>query len=228
MLPRVLEPEIMDAPDDADDYDRMDHSAVNRAFVQDFLTIFSDRSGTVVDVGTGSAQIPIELCGSTSLLTIDAVDAAAGMIRLARNHVDAAKLSERIRLHLVDARGLPFPNRSAAAVISNSIVHHIAEPAPIVAEMVRVCEPGGVIFVRDLLRPSCESELDHLVKTYAADANDHQRRLFSDSLRAALTLDEVQSLVADFGFAAETVSRTSDRHWTWSATLVQSQTHNFG
>ena len=51
-----------------------------------------------------------------------------------------------------------------------------------------------------------------------SDANAYQRKLFADSLRAALALDEMQRFVADFGFATDTVRRTSDRHWTWIAT----------
>jgi hypothetical protein len=39
MLPRVLEPEVMDTPEEARDYDAMDHSAVNRVFVADFLAV---------------------------------------------------------------------------------------------------------------------------------------------------------------------------------------------
>jgi hypothetical protein len=55
------------------------------------------------------------------------------------------------------------------------------------------------------------------VATYAGDATSYQKKLFADSLRAALTLDEAQSLVAGFGVSAETVRMTSDRHWTWMA-----------
>ena len=73
-------------------------------------------------------------------------------------------------------------------------------------------------FVRDLVRPQTELELEHLVKTYAAGANDQQRLLFSNSLRAALTVNEVQSIVGEFGFASDTVRPTSDRHWTFAAT----------
>ncbi len=41
MLERVLEPEAMDSPEEARDYDAMDHSAVNRVFVADFRRIQS-------------------------------------------------------------------------------------------------------------------------------------------------------------------------------------------
>jgi hypothetical protein len=57
--------------------------------------------------------------------------------------------------------------------------------------------------------------LEVLVNTYANEATAYQRRLFGESLRAALTVEEMASLVADFGFARSTVRMTSDRHWTW-------------
>jgi hypothetical protein len=52
---------------------------------------------------------------------------------------------------------------------------------------------------------------------YAADTTHYQRNLFAQSLRAALTIEEICALVAAFGFAPDTVQMTSDRHWTWIA-----------
>ena len=66
MLKRVLEPEAMDTPDEAHDYDAMDHSTVNRVFVADFLSVW-DGGTPLLDVGTGTAQIPIELCRQSLL-----------------------------------------------------------------------------------------------------------------------------------------------------------------
>jgi ubiquinone/menaquinone biosynthesis C-methylase UbiE len=216
MIPRVLEPEVMDTPADAGDYDRMDHSAVNRAFAADFLAAWPTRSGLVLDVGTGTAQIPVELCRQAGGFHVLAVDAAAEMLTLADRNVFAAGLGDRIRTELVDAKGLSYADGAFAAVISNSIVHHIPEPHGVLAEMVRVCKPGGVLFVRDLFRPDSNPELDGLVGLYAGDATPHQRQLFADSLRAALTVTELQELVGRLGFAPETVRQTSDRHWTWT------------
>ena len=45
MLPRVLEPEVMDSPDEARDYDAMDHGQVNRAFVNDLLAFWLEEVG---------------------------------------------------------------------------------------------------------------------------------------------------------------------------------------
>jgi ubiquinone/menaquinone biosynthesis C-methylase UbiE len=116
---------------------------------------------------------------------------------------------------LADAKALPFPSQSFDAVISNTIVHHIAEPAAVLAETMRVAAPGSLQFHRDLCRPRDEAELEHLVATYAGDATPYQRKLFADSLRAALTLDEVRALIAALGSLRDRVEMTSDRHWTW-------------
>ena len=217
MIPRTLEPELMDTPAEAADYDRMDHAAVNRAFAADFLTVWPQRAGEVLDVGTGTAQIPIELCRQSAGFTVRAVDAAAEMLKLADANIRAAGLGTRIGTELVDAKGLPHPAGRFTAVVSNSIVHHIPEPALAFAEMVRVCQPGGALFVRDLLRPESAAEVERLVELHAAGANAEQKQLFRQSLHAALTVAEVRALVGPLGFATDTVTQTSDRHWTWSA-----------
>ncbi len=217
MIPRTLEPEVMDTPAEATDYDRMDHAAVNRAFAADFLAVWPERSGEVLDVGTGTAQIPIELCRQASGFTLRAVDAAAAMLKLADANITSAGLASRIGIELVDAKGLPHSARRFTAVVSNSIVHHIPEPGRAFAEMVRVCQPDGALFVRDLLRPESAAEVERLVELHAAGANVEQKQLFRQSLHAALTVAEVSTLIGPHGFAAATVMQTSDRHWTWSA-----------
>ena len=216
MLPRVLEPEVMDTPQEARDYDSMDHQAVNQVFVADFLA-FWDGSNPILDVGTGTAQIPIELCRRAATASVTAIDLAEEMLKVGRENVRRAGLANRLRLERVDAKKMPFHDGSFAAVISNSIVHHIPEPAGVVAEMARVLRRGGFLFVRDLLRPADEATLIALVDTYAAGANDHQRAMFAESLRAALTLDEIRALVALHGFDPKSVQKTTDRHWTWQA-----------
>ena len=217
MIPRTLEPEVMDTPAEAADYDRMDHAAVNRAFAADFLAAWPVRAGEVLDVGTGTAQIPIELCRQAVGFTVRAVDAAAEMLKLADANIQAAGLGTRIGTELVDAKVLPHPASRFTAVVSNSIVHHIPEPALVFAEMVRVCQPHGALFVRDLLRPESAAEVERLVELHAAGANADQKQLFRQSLYAALTVAEVRAVVGPLGFAADMVAQTSDRHWTWSA-----------
>lgn len=216
MLPRVLEPEVMDTATDAADYDAMDHSGVNAVFAADFLKAYSG-NGPVLDVGTGTAQIPIEIARRHESVKIVGIDLAERMLELAAANVSNAGFAGRIAVELVNARGLPYEDGRFPAVVSNSIIHHIPEPRDCFKEMVRVCMAGGTLFVRDLLRPGSKEILDHQVAMYAGNDSPRQRQLFADSLHAALTLDEVRQMVTELGFEAKSVTQTSDRHWTWHA-----------
>lgn len=219
-LERVLEPEVMDSPQEAEDYNAMDHSEVNRVFVSDlvgFANSHDKRLGDVLDLGTGTALIPIELCLQEPDCRIMAIDMSVNMLELARYNIEAEGLIERIELAQVDAKQMAFPNGMFSTVMSNSIIHHIPEPAHCISEMVRVTASGGILYIRDLLRPDTDDQVENLVVTYAGQENDHSRQMFDDSLRAALSIDEIRELVVQNGFPAEDVQATTDRHWTWAS-----------
>jgi ubiquinone/menaquinone biosynthesis C-methylase UbiE len=218
MLSRVLEPEVMDSAEEARDYDAMDHRTVNRLFAADFL-VFWRGDGPILDVGTGTAQIPIELCQQSVKAQVTAIDLAEHMLALGHENVRRVGLAERIKLERIDAKQMPYKSASFAAVISNSIVHHIPEPRRVLAEMVRVTRPGGALFVRDLLRPLDQATLDQIVHSYAGDANAHQQKMFADSLHAALSLAELRDMISSLGLDPEHVRQTSDRHWTWQTVV---------
>ncbi len=216
LLQRQLEPEVMDTTADARDYNAMDHSAVNQVFVTDFLATGLER-GDVLDLGTGTALIPIELCRRNPNCRVMAIDLAVAMLDLARLNIEVAGLSQRIQLAQVDAKQMSFRDQMFDAVVSNSILHHLPRANSCLGEAVRVTKTGGRLFFRDLLRPESETRLQELVQTYAGKENQHSQQLFADSLRAAFSLQEVCAMVAPLGFALGTVQATSDRHWTFSS-----------
>src|ERR1041384_5288624 len=175
-LKRVLEPEVMDSAEEAADYDAMDHAEVNRRFVDDLLAAIRNSefriqnsenenasSGKsafcilnsaldVLDLGTGTALIPIERCQRFADCRVMAADAAVSMLELARYNIEVNNLTSRIELAHVDAKKLPFRDAMFDVVMSNSIIHHIPEPIHVLRESVRVTKPGGLLFFRDLLR----------------------------------------------------------------------------
>ncbi len=216
MLTRVLEPEVMDSEEEARDYDSMDHSAVNARFAADFLAE-GPVDGPILDLGTGTAQIPIELCRRSPAAIVVATDLADSMLALAHQNVAAAGLAARIEVKRGDGKRLPFADDSFGAAMSNSIVHHIPEPSTVLAEALRVTRRGGLLFFRDLLRPESDAQVVELVDTYAAGATPRQRALFDASLRAALSLEEVRERVEALGLCRNCVQATSDRHWTFAA-----------
>ncbi|WP_437811345.1 class I SAM-dependent methyltransferase [Sorangium sp. So ce1078] len=212
-LTRVLEPEVMDTDEDARAYDSMDHAAVNTAFCDALLSHNPDLA-YALDVGTGTCLLPIELCRRVPTARIKAIDLSASMLGLGRRHVEQAGLNAVIAIALQDAKALPEPDDTFSAVLSNSIVHHIPEPMEVMREMHRVLRPGGLLFVRDLVRPENEASVAALVDTYAANDTAYQRALFDASLRAALSLEEVREILCSLGIPPECAQVTSDRHWT--------------
>ncbi len=217
MLPRTLEPEVMDTAEEAADYDAMDHAAVNRAFVTDLLQLPGLACEQVLDLGAGTALIPIELCRRAASARVVAVDAARQMLRLGARNLADARLGDRVTQALADAKRLPFLDRAFTLVMTNSLLHHLPQPGELLAEMLRVARPGGWLFARDLLRPESEAELERLVGVHAAGASPRQQRLLADSLRAAVTEEELRAMVHRLGLQSASVARSSDRHWTWAA-----------
>lgn len=222
MLPRVLEPEVMNTQSEAVDYNQMDHSHVNRIFVDDLLSSLHSRmkpgggAWQVFDAGTGTALIPIELIRRGVSAVVTASDLADEMLAVARQNVTEAGFQAHIHLVLRDCKQLLEANESFDVVMSNSIVHHIPDPRRVLAEMWRILKPGGLYFIRDLMRPKDLKSLDEIVRTYAGDANEHQQQMFRDSLHAALTVSELREILLELGIPDGSVQATSDRHWTIS------------
>jgi ubiquinone/menaquinone biosynthesis C-methylase UbiE len=226
-LNRILEPEVMDSEREAQEYNDMDHSVVNQRFVEELFRFVRDQNavgadgeielGDVLDLGTGTALIPIELCRQDHECRVMAVDLAVSMLELARYNVEAGGMIERITLAQVDAKKMGYDRGAFDVVISNSIIHHIPQPLSCLREMVRVVAEDGLLFIRDLMRPEDTETLEELVVAYTGKESEYSQKLFRDSLHAALSLDEIRELVASLGFEPDSVKATSDRHWTWTA-----------
>jgi ubiquinone/menaquinone biosynthesis C-methylase UbiE len=218
MIPRVLEPEAMETPEEVRQYDAMDHSVVNARFVEDFLAAHGPcRGGEILDVGTGTARIPIALAAADSHSRVLALDLSDAMLKQAAKNIAHAGLTQRIRTHHGDAKSLLelFGDESFEGVVSNTIIHHIPDPEPVLVDMVRLVAHRGTLFVRDLARPASASDITRLGDLYAGSETPAARALFEASLGAALTLEEIRAIVKALGHDSHTVSMTSDRHWTW-------------
>jgi ubiquinone/menaquinone biosynthesis C-methylase UbiE len=212
MLQRVLEPEVMDSWPEATAYDAMDFAEVNSDFARTAIAL-NPTAVKVLDIGTGTARIPILLCQAQTCCRVLAVDLAQSMLVLGQRNVEEAGLEQRIRLELADGKGLPYPNMDFDLVISNSLVHHLPEPIDLFRQIARLVTPRGAVLIRDLLRPESMEEIDRILAA-AGDFGPHQNQLFRDSLHAALTLAEVTELVELAGLNRGKLYQSSDRHWT--------------
>lgn len=218
MLERVLEPEVMDDLQEAVEYNDMDFTQVNRSFVNDLIQ-YATQDGTalgrdILDLGTGTARIPVELCSQLSDVRVMASDASTQMLELARYNIEIHHMLDRIQLHRGDAKKLIFGREFFDGVISNSLVHHLPDCQEFFSESLRVLRPCGILFIRDLFRPESQSEVERLVALHAGTESERSQQLFRQSLQAALTLEEVAKIVSPLGIDPMCIRMTSDRHWT--------------
>jgi ubiquinone/menaquinone biosynthesis C-methylase UbiE len=212
-MERVLEPEVMDSWLEATAYDAMDFAEVNRAFAEEAIAL-DPFAVKILDAGTGTAKIPILMCQTRSQYLITAVDLAQSMLIVGRRNVEEAGLLQRIRLEKVDSKKMPYPDIEFDMIISNSLVHHLPDPLPFFQEVNRLIKPGGKILLRDLMRPKTDAEVEELVHSIGSAYDRHQKQLFHDSLKAALTLEEVQQLIDRVNLKNVKLYQSSDRHWT--------------
>jgi len=151
------------------------------------------RTASVLDVGTGAADMPIAFAGHGWRTA--AVDTNPQVLRVARR---AAERHEHVEVHEADARALPFPDRAFEVAHSSLLVHHLApaEAISVLREMSRVASLGVV--VNDLRRgvfPLAATAVSAVVLGRSRVTRIDGIR----SARRAYTLDELDDLLAAAG-----------------------------
>ncbi len=215
-MKRLPEPEeLMDEPAQARAYAEADFSAPNTLFLDLFdAARQAPFDGLALDLGCGPGDIPIAFAARHPQAEVDVLDGAEAMLAIARAKLAAAApaLAGRVRLRHATLPCPTLPEHRYDAVLSNSLLHHMAEPLDLWHTIARCARPGAQILVMDLARPASDIGVDALVESYALDAPEILRRDFRNSLYAAYTPAEVADQLAEAGLEALEVGMVSDRH----------------
>jgi hypothetical protein len=108
--------------------------------------------------------------------------------------------------------GAPLPAGTYAAIISNSLLHHLHRPEVLWEAIAEYASAGTRIYVVDLFRPETAAAARRLVDAYAAGEPEILRRDFYHSLCAAFEPREVKTQLEATDLAGLAVSVISDRH----------------
>jgi ubiquinone/menaquinone biosynthesis C-methylase UbiE len=199
-LPRVPEAEVMDDSAEVEAYScaaaHISLEKIDDTFIEHAVRLLQvRRSGETLDIGTGPGQIVIKLARRLPGWTFIGVDRAPRMIDQADANLKAAgALGGCIQFQVDDGNRLAFADSSFDFVMCNSVLHHLAEPQKLLAEVARLVKPGGAILVRDLRRPLRFLYPFH-ARWHGRQYSGVMRKLYCDSVRAAYTPSELRKML---------------------------------
>ncbi len=140
---------------------------------------------TLLDVACGPGLVVAAFARFVRHAT--GVDITPAMLERAREIAQARGLTN-VGFDQSDVTSLPYADGSFTIVSSRFAFHHFLDPAAVLAEMRRVCAPGGTIVVADLIAS------DDPVK---AAAMNRMERLRDPSHACAMPLAELEQLIRD-------------------------------
>ena len=246
-MQRVCEPELMDDVIQARAYAEADFSVSDAAFTHRILAVLAekakrgagelgppaaghppgdsaaDQPQRIVDLGCGPGNISFRLARACPHATVLGLDGSEPMLMIAAERLRAepalqGRLSFRCgRLPLAPAE-LEDLGGGFDLLVSNSLLHHLADPQVLWGELARLAAPGAWLVLRDLRRPDSPAAVAELVARHAAAASPQLRNDFEASLRAAFRLEEVGEQLRVRGLRGLRLAEQEDRYLdVWGA-----------
>lgn len=146
-------------------------------------------SGRVLDIGSGTGLLCIEIARSFKDIDIFGIDISMDMLNIARKALVDEAPGSRINFVRADASSLPFRKNSFDAVVSYVSLHHWKNVPIVLNEVKRVLRKDGTAFIYDLRRREENLIFAPLIK------DDYMRRLYVASLMASYTPEEAEIIL---------------------------------
>ncbi len=169
--------------------------------------------GVALDLGCGPGDISLRFLRAFPEWHVDAVDGSPGMLAAGRVAAVAAGLDNRIEFREVVLPDSAPPRQPYDLMFSNSLLHHLADPAVLWSSLRRWAAPSTRVFVMDLMRPASRADAHALVERYAAGEPAVLRTDFYNSLLAAYRPGEIEAQLKGAGVSHLTIEVISDRHF---------------
>lgn len=214
-MKRILEQELMNEPEQARAYAEADFEQPHAMFIALFQETFSAvaYSAQVLDLGCGPGDITFRFARAWPQCHVQGVDGSDAMLLHAEKAL-GREPSLQGRVHflkgLLPDVELPCPQYDI--IISNSLLHHLPDPAVLWQTVKSFAAPDAMIFIMDLKRPESINEAARLRDTYAHGEPGLLQCDFYNSLLAAFEVNEIQDQLRQEGLADLNIRVVSDRH----------------
>lgn len=160
---------------------------------------------TVVDLATGPGTLALRFARRARWVC--GLDLTPAMLAHARQTAASDGLAN-LSLAIGDAQSLPFAANSLDIAVTSYSLHHMADPARVVAEMARVVRKGGRVGILDILAPEDPPVYDLNHRIEVTRDPSHTRSLPAPRLQTILA----QAGMRVIGVKFEEHHRSFD-HW---------------
>jgi len=172
-------------------------------FCEDILEKYPGRA-RILDIGTGTGQLPVMLTRSNENYEITAVDLSEKCLKIARSKAASARVSSRIDFTCVDLLRDNWNTESFDLIISTCSMHHWRQPAKMFSKARQLLADNGEVWILDdLAGVSFEAQAEWIKKVeYACKPRRLFRIVFSfESRFLAYSRIEVEEMCKKAGFS---------------------------
>jgi len=140
----------------------------------------------VLECACGTGAISVAVAAKAAHLT--ATDYAEGMLKQARKKLSAFG---NVTVETADITALSYPDHAFDKVVAGNVIHLLPDPKAAMAELVRVCRPGGMLIIPTYINDS--KEQSRLAVRFLEKLGASFKRQFDKA--------SYEAFFADLGFA---------------------------
>lgn len=122
-------------------------------------------SGTLLDLGSGTGYLSIEIAKKAPSLQVYGVDLSKQMVKIARRH--AAGI-ENVQFVMGNVAELPFEDDSIDFIVSTASFHHWKKPTNVFEGCYRVLKMGKEAWIYDACPDALKDGADAIKKEYGS------------------------------------------------------------
>jgi ubiquinone/menaquinone biosynthesis C-methylase UbiE len=165
------------------------------------------KGGKVLDIGTGSGRLAIELAKSKQAdFKVVGLDISEDMLLQARENVRKSGVDDKIDFVVGTAAKLPFSDGAFDLVVSYASLHHWFDPAAVFREAQRVCSKNGLVVIRDNKRVYGNPFWEAFIWSISRFMNRRHRDNWPNAILASYTLPEIKAILKESDLRSYRVS----------------------
>ncbi|HTY82277.1 MAG TPA: class I SAM-dependent methyltransferase [Dehalococcoidales bacterium] len=158
------------------------------------------KAGRVLDIGTGSGRLAIELAKwKGNNFQITGLDISENMLKKAQENIENAGVENKIKLVSGNADSLPYPDGYFDLVVSYASLHHWFRPAKVFREAQRVVKRGGAVIIRDNRRVYGNRFWEAFIRVLSLFMNRRHSENWPKAIMASYTIPEIKTILQEAG-----------------------------